>query len=69
VKPRTKTALVMNCVVGIPVIVALSAWNASTHFANPAETALTNAALGFTVSLVFVWVSLRGFVERWIRAT
>lgn len=66
--PRTRTAITMNCVVGIPVILSLSALNALVHFPTPTETALSNAALGFSVSFFMVYLSLRGFVERWVRA-
>ena len=56
-QPRTKLALKMNTLVGIPVIVA------ETVFSQLPVSALGHFALaslgGYSVSLVFVWASLK----------
>lgn len=63
--PRTKIALAQNTVVGVPVIVA------EAIFSGLPLTEVQHIALaalgGYAVSLVFVYLTLRGFVERWIR--
>jgi hypothetical protein len=56
---RTKTALIMNTIVGVPVIVALSVFTSVVSISSPAIRGLSTACLGYAVSLIFVYLSLR----------
>jgi hypothetical protein len=62
-RPRTKIALAQNTAVGVPVLIG------EAVFAGLPLTEVQHILLatcgGYAISLFFVWVSLRGFVERW----
>lgn len=65
-KPRTKVALAQNTAVGLPVVLAeaiLSGLPLSL-----VQHVVVAAVGGYAVSLVMVYLTLRGFVERWIRS-
>lgn len=66
-KPRTKISLAQNTAVGIPVIVAEAVFSALPL--TEVQHIVLAAFGGYAVSLAFVYLTLRGFVEKWIRRT
>ena len=65
-KPRTKVALAQNTAVGVPVILAEAVFSGLPL--TLVQHVVVAAIGGYAVSLVMVYVTLRGFVERWIRS-
>jgi hypothetical protein len=60
--PRTKLALIQNTIIGVPVISALSIFNAiyAKNLSGP-EILLGSAGLGYMTSLVMLYITLRWF--------
>jgi hypothetical protein len=64
-KSRTKIALAQNTAVGIPVILGEAIF--SSLPLTEVQHVLLAAFGGYAISLVMVYTTLIGFVERWIR--
>jgi hypothetical protein len=64
-RPRTKIALAQNTVVGVPVIIGEALFSGLPL--TGVQHVLLAACGGYAISLVGVYATLRGFVERWIR--
>jgi hypothetical protein len=62
-RPRTKIALAQNTAVGVPVIIG-EALFASLPLTE-VQHILLAACGGYAISLLGVYATLRGFVERW----
>jgi hypothetical protein len=58
-KERTKIALIQNTFVGVPVIIAISIFNAIFATSSPLFHGLGSAIVGYLVSLIFVYLSLK----------
>jgi hypothetical protein len=58
-KERTKIALIQNTFVGVPVIIAISIFNAIFASSSPLFHGLGSAIVGYLVSLIFVYLSLK----------
>jgi hypothetical protein len=64
-RSRTKIALAQNTAVGVPVILGEAVFSGLPL--TEVQHVLLAAFGGYAISLVLVYASLRGFVERWIR--
>lgn len=60
-KPRTRLALVQNCFIGIPVIIAISVFNGIFASSSALVHTLGSAVVGFCVSFLMLYISLSTF--------
>jgi len=56
---RTKLAIIQNMVIGIPVIIGISLFNGLATDASALVHTLGSAVIGFTISFLMLYASLR----------